>query len=150
MSGLSQPVTVLRDCSSFANLRVCTPRPASYIWFYVFTHDHFGFIYCAGGRSRTYNFNHHWHQITKRGSIQPSSTFLSLSCLIFVLPHCCRFFAGKDLLSFSVKYGTFPHYHKPSVHLHTRVYSINITLYHNPCVESSWLSLQRHCLTLSE
>ena len=46
--------------------------------------------------------------------------------------------------------GTFPHYHKPSVHLHTRVYSINITLYHNPCVESSWLSLQRHCLTLSE
>ena len=86
--------------------------------------DHFGFIYCADGGSRTHNFNHHWHQITKSakvlfywrfrktsipnlfvtvvdfspartyccfpdkyGSTQPSSTFLSLSCLIFVLPY---------------------------------------------------------------
>ena len=84
-------------CSSWSVI----PLHLLLVLFSVKHTDHFGFIYCADGRSRTYNFNHHWHQITKRGSIQPRSTFRSLSCLIFVLPHCCRFFAGKDLLSFS-------------------------------------------------
>jgi len=131
-------VTASHSCSCVLLYpAVKPPSPLMYllVLFSVKHTDHFGFIYCAGGRSRTYNFNHHWHQITKYGSIQPSSTFLSLSCLIFVLPFCCRFFAGKDLLSFSglvftSEYfycsvlslsGTFPHYHKPTFHLHTRV-----------------------------
>ena len=60
-------------------------------------------------------------------------------------------FLSDPLPEFRFWSGTFPHYHKPTVHLHTRVcIATNITLYHNPCVESSWLSLQRHCLTLSE
>ena len=147
---------VFRLDQNQSNLKVCTSRPVSYTWFNVFTHDHFGFIFCADGRSRTYNFNHHWHQITKYTKFystgsrwadfrigdfvkrlsQTSLWLLSIfrlqgpivvfrisvydweARLRFLLDPLRSLFFLCSVLSLS---GTFPHYHKPTIHLHTRI-----------------------------